>query len=172
MAVLIYSWQGRLHDFALPREKSVLTYLKANEDHSWMFSLNGDAREYPAQLVRADNGFYVLIARGQDDVKVNGIRVFGLRVLRNADNIQVGQEEIRFYEWVLQVLASDSPFVGARCSFCARPFVAGGRVILCPRCDTPLHDECWVSRKGVSEGCVLPNCGYVVPEEEPYVAGR
>jgi len=172
MALLEYSWQGKSHEFSLPGEKGVLTYLKAGQDHIWSFSSTGDVREYPAQLVRADNGFYVLIAHGHDDVKVNGIRVFGLRVLRNADNIQIEQEEIRFYEWVLQTVTSDSPFIGTKCSFCSRPFVRGERVILCPRCDTPLHEECWVSRKGVNEGCILPNCGYFAPEEAPYTPGR
>lgn len=172
MALLTYSHQGESHEFILPREKGVPTYLRANKGHPWLLSLDEKEQEYSAQLVRADNGFYVLIPRMQKDtdVKVNNISAFGLRVLRNADNIQIGQEEIRFYEWVLQVLTSDSQLVGTKCPFCTTPFTTGDQVMLCPKCDTSLHDYCWVSRKGLNEGCVLPNCGFVAPEEEPYVS--
>jgi hypothetical protein len=172
MALLVYFNQDKVHEFDVPNEKGMPIYLQLNDDHSWTLDLDENVQRYEAQLVRADSGFYAVIAYRKLDVRVNGIKVFGLRTLRNADEIRIGEGELRFYEWLYRVLTIESSYVGMECPFCRVPFAAGDRIILCPRCDTPLHDYCWASRKGPAEGCVLPNCGYIVPEEEPYVTSQ
>jgi hypothetical protein len=172
MTLFVYFSQDKPNEFVVPREKGIPVYLRANDDHTWTFSLDEGAQEYCAQLLRADNGFYALIVCKENDVKVNDVKIFGLRVLRNADKVQVGKDEICFYEWVYQELTSGSLQTGTECPFCRMPFAVGDQIIMCPRCDTPLHDYCWESRKGPNEGCVLPNCGYIVPKEEPYRPAR
>jgi len=169
VAILAYFSEEKWYHFDLSLEKGVLTCLKVNQDHMWNFSSGEDLHETPLQVLRADNGFYVVITDAHYEVRVNGIRVFGLRVLRNADAIHIGQEKIRFYEWMSQEITIDSRLLGIRGPMCKVPFIVGARVVLCPKCDTPLHDHDWYTRKMVGEGCAVPNCGYIAPEEEPYI---
>jgi hypothetical protein len=169
MALLSYTYKEKAYNYDLSLEKGLCTCLNIDEDHRWNFTQHEDIQECLAQIIRAENGFYALIAARQKNVNVNDVCVFGLHILRNTDRVLTEQEELRFYEWIRQRVASNSRLLGTSCPFCTIPFQVGDPVIHCPKCDTPMHESCWVSRKGVDEGCILPNCGYMPPEGDPYV---
>jgi|SRR5579863_2376320 len=169
MALLVFISEGQTHSVDLTLEKDVSTYLSFEEHHGGWSSSNEVVQESPFQIIRADNGFYALVPAKKQEVKVNDARIFGLRVLRNTDRIQVGEAELSFYEWVRQQITANSKLLNVPCPFCSVPFNVDDQVILCPKCDTPLHDACWETRRDVNEGCVVPNCGFMVPQEDAYV---
>ena len=71
MALLVYRYQGELHNFDIPLEKGILTCLKVSQDHKWVWFSGEDHQDFPIRLLRAESGFYVLIMHGQSRVKVN-----------------------------------------------------------------------------------------------------
>src|SRR6266700_3482620 len=151
MALLVYSSEGQMHNIDLPLEKSIPTCLSVQGDQEWLvISDDYDHQEHLIQVIRADNGFYVVIPTGELAVQVNEVRIFGLHTLRNTDSIQAGSRELRFYEWVCQEVTPYSRLLNSSCPFCSVPFNIGDKVMLCPKCDTPLHDYCWETRKGLN----------------------
>lgn len=169
MALLNYTHEKQKYDFTIPQEKGLCTSLNRDNSHGWQFTSDEDIQESLAQIIRAENGFYALIVQRGKDVKVNDVPVFVLHILRDADRIQAEQEELQFYEWIRQKVVPDSQLLGSSCLFCSIPFQVEDQVIYCPKCDTPMHDYCWVSREDVGEGCIVPNCGYMPPEKKPYI---
>lgn len=172
MTLLTYVYKGQTYSVDLPVEKGISISLSIEGEHEWHFNKDKTIHEYPIQIMRADNGFYAIIASREANVRVNKFPVLGQHVLRNADCVQIGQEEIRFYEWVRLTMTYDSRPFNAECPFCTLPFQIADLLMLCPKCDTAMHDACWVSRKEVGEGCIVPNCGYFPPEEDPYIPVR
>lgn len=155
----------------LPLEKGIPICLSIDKENRWFFTNSDTVQECLGQIIRADNGFYVIVAEIEKAVKVNHVPVFGLHVLRDTDCIKTEQEELWFYEWIRQEITVDSRLVGVPCAFCTVTFVPGDPVMFCPKCDTPMHEACWIARKDIGEGCIEPNCGYMPPRGDPYVAG-
>src|SRR5260370_24805001 len=122
MALLEYKYQEKSYVIDLPTEKGILSCLKVHNDQQWESFHDANGEDYTIQIIRADNGFYILIVESQSQVRVNDIIVFGLRVLRNSDIIQPGEGEIRFYEWIRQELKAGSKLLDIGCPFCSALF--------------------------------------------------
>jgi len=83
--------------------------------------------------------------------RVNGQAVVFLKALRHHDSIELGRARLQFWEIYSRQVAEESPLLGKRCLVCYQVIQVGDRVIACPRCDAPHHEECW---------CLLPHCSY------------
>lgn len=177
MALLVYADKQQTKTLVLPLEKGAPINLQRDDEGRWRFSTEEILQGCLAQVVRADNGFYAVVAVKEQKVMVNDIPVYGLHVLRNTDRIKIidlngsEQEALCFYEWVRHELPTSSKLIGLPCAFNKVPFEEGDHLIFCPKCDTPLHEYCWVARRDTLEGCVIPNCGYLPPKGDPYVPG-
>ena len=63
------------------------------------------------------------------------------------------------------VLSADHELVGRQCVVCQKAFQPNDEVVVCPRCKTPHHGDCWREVGGCgSYGC--PTVAVAVKEEK------
>lgn len=90
--------------------------------------------------------------------RVNRQPVVKLRTLRHRDRIQLGQAELEFWEMTAQRLEADARQIGQTCPVCFNEFAPGESMIVCPRCESPYHKNCWF----ISEVCGAYGCEYPI----------
>jgi len=98
-----------------------------------------------------------LIGRG---TKVNGQQIVRIRVLRQGDDLQIGQARLTLWEVRIARLLAGSRVVGRECPVCTDEFRAGDEVVVCPRCRTVHHRDCWFR----IQVCAYYGCGYPIHE--------
>lgn len=165
MAIII-SKEDIPHEYLLSREPNNPVYLEISDNIRVIQNLVPPT--YAAQIIRAENGFYAIVPSKENDVEVNGIKVFGIHILRDKDDINVSGKILTFIEWVINSPDTKSSMLDSPCPFCQLAFSQNDRVIHCPKCDTAMHDYDWDARRSQNEGCMLPNCGYIPPNNPPY----
>jgi len=92
--------------------------------------------------------------------RVNGRRVTQIKVLHHQDRVELGSVSLEFWEIIVQKVTPDSPIVGRKCLVCYRSFAPGEQIIICPRCDSLHHRDCWLHLTV----CSREACGYPVLE--------
>ncbi len=93
---------------------------------------------------------WTLVAPDGTSVSINGEPVIlGMRVLRDRDEIRVGQREAVFFSTEQLAIVEDFPGIGkvAPCPRCKQHVDVGSRAVRCPRCSMWYHEEadlpCW-----------------------------
>lgn len=107
---------------------------------------------------------YVLIGEaGKGEIRVNGVRILGMRVLDHRDEVQIAGPPVRFY------FSSDLPARKTRykgsdarpfhCARCKGEISPGEEVVRCPGCRLLYHEMggrgCW-TYDAVCLGCKRP----------------
>jgi Zn finger protein HypA/HybF involved in hydrogenase expression len=110
----------------------------------------------PTHAVISRSAYYqipVLVdyALEEGSTRINGHTVVFLKALRHQDSIELGRARMQFWEIYSQEVADGAALLGKRCLVCFQTIQVADRVIACPRCDAPHHEECW---------CFLPHCAY------------
>jgi Zn finger protein HypA/HybF involved in hydrogenase expression len=111
-------------------------------------------------LRSAVNQLLVLVNLAGQDTRVNGRQVVSIKVLRQKDEIQLGQAKLIIWEIRIIALKPHSPYINQSCLFCSRGVQANDEVIICPRCSSPFHRLCWFSL----DICGKYGCNYPVKE--------
>jgi len=129
------------------------------------FRLPRDLLVAPHHVVISRSSFFqvpVLIDLAGDEARtlVNGRRVVRLKTLRHRDRIELGKAHLEFWELVVRQVSSGSPLIGQRCLVCYASLQPGDRVITCPRCRSPHHQDCWFNLSL----CSYYGCGYPVQQ--------
>jgi len=102
--------------------------------------------------------------------RVNHQIVPRLRILRQGDELQLGNIQLTFWEVRIQTLLAGEPTIGRMCQVCTDDFRLNDEVIICPRCNTPHHRDCWFSiHLCATYGCEYPNHGTVMDALTPFV---
>jgi len=116
-----------------------------------------------------DRDSYALLAGGNADVRVNGIRLnLGIAFLRDRDEIRVDGKSLFYFS--TERLALLAPFPGsasdAFCPRCRQPIDPGHPSVKCPGCGVWYHNSgdfpCWT----YSETCAL--CPQATPMDAGY----
>lgn len=102
----------------------------------------------------------VNLANGTFQTRVNRRRVVRLKTLRHRDKIELGQAHLLFWEIIIRKVTLDSPILQYRCMVCYDKFRPGVQVVSCPRCQRPLHKDCWF----LSPICPQHACNYPIEE--------
>lgn len=121
-------------------------------------STNGRDESHAAAIITRSRLYQVsvLVNLTGKDVRVNGRRVVGLRVLRQGAFIQLGELRLRFWEMTLTL--ADATLTRKRCPVCRIAFEVGDEVIICPRCKGPYHKGCYLEHDYCPDmaGCFYP----------------
>jgi hypothetical protein len=90
-------------------------------------------------------------------VRVNGLPVAGLQVLRHGDRIGIDLDEVVYWEVVLRTADDvDAARLGP-CPVCRSALRAGQWVVECPRCHVVQHRRCWFGIvRCPTHACVYP----------------
>lgn len=111
--------------------------------------------------------YFVLVALSS--VFVNRCKVSMIRIIREGDQLDLGNQSAVFHELTTEVLTDGSELIssGRRCLVDRSLFKAGDSVVYCPSCHTPHHQRCWEYQKGrCANGRV---CDYQAPWDETEV---
>lgn len=111
--------------------------------------------------------YVVLLNLGHQSLYVNQCKVALFKIIREGDQLTIGQHDYTFRELIKEVLDADSTLVRQkkRCLVDGTPFRPGDIVVYCPSCNTPHHEPCWQYQKGrCANGAV---CQYQAPWAEP-----
>jgi hypothetical protein len=109
---------------------------------------------------------FVLLALGRTAVFVNQCKVSMMKIIREGDHLDFGNQSAVFHELTTGVLAEGSELIttGRRCLVDRGLFKAGDSVVYCPSCHTPHHERCWRYQKGRCANGRL--CDYQAPWDE------
>ncbi len=92
------------------------------------------------------NRLHLLINMAGSQTRVNGREVISVQVLRQRDELKLGQLRLKLWELRLAHLSQRDRAVGRiSCPVCTELFKPGDEVFFCPRCETPHHRDCWFS---------------------------
>ncbi|MFN6478269.1 RING finger protein [Nostoc sp. DedQUE07] len=100
------------------------------------------------------------LAGDKTKTKVNGYSVVKISTLRHRDRIELGQAKLEFWEMTVNRLKSNSHLIGKTCQVCYENFAPDEKLIICPRCQAPHHQDCWFQ----IPICSRYGCGYPVRE--------
>lgn len=144
MPVLIYQdSNGR------EQEKLFLDSIRIGSESKNDLVLPSEAGVLPehAVIIRSVvNRLHMLVNMPGSQTRVNGKEVISIQVLRQRDELQLGQLRLKLWELRLASLSQRDRSVGRiSCPICTETFKAGDVVFFCPRCETPHHRDCWFS---------------------------
>lgn len=120
----------------------------------------GVAPRHAVILRSAVNQLLVLVNLADQDTRVNGRQVVSIKVLRQKDQIQLGQAQLTIWEIRIIALKNQSSYINQPCQVCSRGVQVNDEVIICPRCSSPFHRLCWFSLTN----CAKYACNYPVKE--------
>lgn len=159
MAVLIYkNIEGVSSAFPLPRE-----LLRIGSDASanqLVLPAAWNVAASHAAIVRVSSGLPVLMDLAGRGVKVNGVRVVSLKVLRHDDQIWIGEARLTLREMEIRHLRDGASKSAGRCPVCTKYFQDSDEIVSCPRCQAIHHRNCWFSMAN----CSTYACDYRVQE--------
>ncbi len=89
------------------------------------------------------NRLHLLINLLGSHTRVNGREVISVQVLRQRDELELGQ--LRLKLWELRLAQWGRAVGRTSCPVCTEAFKPGDEVFFCPRCETPHHRDCWFS---------------------------
>ncbi|GAB4544964.1 MAG: hypothetical protein OHK0023_02530 [Anaerolineae bacterium] len=146
---------GVLSEYAFPDGDQVSLSLVASQEGRFM--LRGGLPDAVIARSRVYQVPVLVNLGGSELIRVNGRRVVELRVLRQGNEIQVGDLLLTFWEMILQDVARGAPLTRQVCPICRMRFAEGDAAITCPRCGLAHHKECWFEHEYCSnQGCMYP----------------
>src|SRR5262249_1644213 len=130
------------------QEKSFEDSIRIGSDPKNDLVLQAEAGILPehAVIIRSTvNRLHMLINLSGSRTRVNGREVVSVKVLRQRDELQLGQVRLKLWELRLTPLSQGDRSVGSECVICREAFKERDEVFFCPRCAMPHHRDCWFS---------------------------
>lgn len=132
---------------------------------------SGIMPEHVVIIHSAVNRLHTLINLAGRHTRVNGRPVVSIHVLRQRDELQLGQMRLKLWELRITRLSQADYSVGKTCLICTRGFLVGDEVFLCPRCGMSHHRDCWFSvRNCANFTCEYPVQARVMDALSPWVS--
>lgn len=175
MPFLIYRGkEGSYHEKELSVKKSMISIGSDPAVNDLVLSAELGVAPRQAVVIRsAVNNLPLLVNLAGQNTRVNGREVVRIQVLRQKDEIQVGQALITMWEVRIVAARAGNRAIGKPCPACTRAIQEGDEVVICPWCPTATHRLCWFPL----EYCPNFNysCGYPIRERiievlSPWVA--
>lgn len=166
MAVLRMNSNKKVKEFQLIEPKKISLDPNKKEDESEITigaeasnTINLDSKNsvlpQHGVIVRS-SGAWVLIDKSNGNISINQSKIMLLQVLEHGDKIRFGEQELEYIEINIQKLAPKSMLIGVLCPFCMQKAKQGDEIILCPRCNTLHHRDCWFGTEKCAKGCGYP----------------
>lgn len=103
------------------------------------------------------NRLLMVIDLTGDQTWVNHHPVVKVRVLRQGDQVRLGQCDLTIWEVAITRLQAGDPAVGQKCPVSRRQLQVGDAVIACPGCGAVHERDAWFLVEYCAAGCGYPN---------------
>jgi len=100
------------------------------------------ANESGLWLARAESGASLVIP-AQLRVLRSGLPIVGLATLHHGERLDFAGHAVWFKEVRRAQVEPGGALVNVNCPQCHSPLEEGVKVICCPLCSSPYHDDCW-----------------------------
>ena len=166
MPFLIYrDKEGSYHEKELSAKKNSIS-IGSDPDpavNDLVLPAELDVAPRQAVVIRsAVNNLPLLVNLTNQNTRVNGRPVVRIQVLRQKDEVQLGQALVTMWEVRIVSARAGDRAIGKPCPVCSKAIQAGEQVVVCPRCPTVTHRLCWFPLEYCAN--YHYSCGYPIRE--------